>query len=534
LHVRTPNIILGAIRLKALQIIMLSATLVFPSVSSGQLESALPPTDSGEATLEALVDVLGTGDQAAIERFAGKYFAPKTLQEFPAADVSAWLARTYTDTGGLAIEGIAGETPDWVQAEAHARITGIHYCLTLRRKTEGGRTFITDFDARDLYPAGPQLQAPTPRELKSSLEQLIDAYVARGLFSGVVLMAKDDRVFFRKTYGKANAAGDVPITLNTRLNIASIGKMFTATAILQLVESGKLSLDDRLEKVLPDYSNEKVRKQVTIRQLLTHTSGLGPQDYYDHPDYPAQRDKIRTVADLMRFAVATPLGAEPGKYLYSNSGYIILGAVIERLSGQSFYEYLQRHIFKPAGMKRSLYAPGDLLGLNTAAALTNFHERDKTPGKFIYRLGPLLESQVGMGGPFGGAWVTADDLFAFSKALRGGKLVKPETFRLMTTPQGPTGAGAPGLTGQAQPGLGVEVVTRNGHTFFGHTGGDFGIASFLYWYPDSGYTTILLSNRDPRAARIVLNVTRAVLTRQTIGGAWPAPQTCIPPGPQEQ
>src|SRR6185295_17336661 len=101
-----------------------------------------------------------------------------TLAEFPAADVAAWLARTYTDTGGFAIESIAGETADCVQAEAHARITGIHYCLTLRRKTEDGRTFITDFESRDLYPAGAQLKTPALNEVKNKLEQLIDKYVA--------------------------------------------------------------------------------------------------------------------------------------------------------------------------------------------------------------------------------------------------------------------------------------------------------------------------------------------------------------------
>jgi D-alanyl-D-alanine carboxypeptidase len=134
--------------------------------------------------------------------------------------------------------------------------------------------------------------------------------------------------------------------------------MFTGTAILQLVESGKLSSDDNLAKVLPDYPDEEVPNRVTIRQLLTHTSGLGPRDYYDHPDYPPHRGSIRTVADLLRFVVGTPLGGEPGKYLYFNSGYIILEAVIERLSGRSFYELYSATHFQTCRYATQPICPG--------------------------------------------------------------------------------------------------------------------------------------------------------------------------------
>ncbi|HYN45590.1 MAG TPA: serine hydrolase, partial [Allosphingosinicella sp.] len=132
-------------------------------------------------------------------------------------------------------------------------------------------------------------------------------------------------------------------------------------------------------------------------------------------------------------------------------------------------------------------------------------------------------------GPQGGAWVTAEDLFRFSQALRDGRLLRPETFARMIAVSGPAGAGAGGLTGEAREGLGVEVIARNGHIFYGHTGGDFGIASLLYWYPGSGYTTILLSNRDPRAARVLLNVSRALITRRTLAGAAPPSGHCTPP-----
>jgi CubicO group peptidase (beta-lactamase class C family) len=135
-----------------------------------------------------------------------------------------------------------------------------------------------------------------------------------------------------------------------------------------------------------------------------------------------------------------------------------------------------------------------------------------------------------VGGPQGGAWVTADDLYRFSAALRDGRLVRAETLARMAVPEGPPGVGPRGLLGEAREGLGMEVITNNGHVFYGHTGGDFGIASLLYWYPQTGYTTVVLSNRDARAARLLTNASRALITRRTIGGAVPPASRCMPPG----
>lgn len=494
------------------------------------LAAAAPPAVSDNELFEQLIDVLGTGDQVAYESFVRKHYAPAALAEYSAQDQAASWARIYTDTGGFAVERILRETPDWVQADARALITNVRYCLTLKRSKVDGRHFVTDFSARDSYPAGPQLKTPTPDEVVRSVETLVDKYVAHDLLSGVILIAKDENVIFRKAYGKASVAYNAPMTLETRLNIASIGKRFTGVAIAQLVDAGKMSFDDTVGKVWPDYPDKEVRDRVTIRQLLTHTSGLGPQDYYDHPRYPALVSRIRSVPDYMKLVVGTPLGNEPGKYLYSNSGYILLGAIIERLSGESYYDYVARHIFEPAGMKRSLYAASDDETPDKATPLSNFFTRGETA--YIYRLGrPRNTTLEGppVGGPQGGAWVTADDLFAFEKAWRAGKLVSAAMLEEMNTPQSPSGAGAAGLMGDVREGLGIEVIRHNGHTILGHTGGDFGVASISYWFPDTGYTTIILSNRDPRAVRVMTNATRGLLARETINGAVPPAQGCVAP-----
>ncbi len=492
---------------------------------------AAPRVPSDTSLMRELVDTLNSGDQASYERFVQKHYAPATLAEYDAENQAALLARIYTDTGGLAIERIAGQAPGWVQAEARARLTGIRYCLTLNRSARNGRDFITEFGTRDLYPAGPNLKTPTAAEVVAEVERLANAYAARDLLSGVILLAKGNEVIFKKAYGSASIAYRAPMTVNTRLNVASIGKSLTGVAIAQLVDAGKLSFDDTVGKLWPDYPDKDVRDKVTVRQLLTHTSGMGPKDTYEHALWPVLKPRLRSVSDYMKLVVGTPLGAEPGtRYLYSNAGYVLLGALIERVSGQNFYDYVQEHIFKPAGMTRSFYHELDQEDPDVAVPLTNLFNKGETA--YIYRLGQprnaIYELAV-RGGPHGGAYVTADDLFAFEKAFRAGKLVSAATMEKMTTAQGVSGAGVRGLSGDVRAGLGVEVIKQNGHSLFGHPGGDLGIASIVYWYPDSDYTTIILSNHDPRAVRVMTNATRALLTRQTINGATPPQQGCIAP-----
>jgi CubicO group peptidase (beta-lactamase class C family) len=488
--------------------------------------------DDGAALMRRFVDAIGTGDQTAFEKFVRQNYAPAALADSTVEDQADRLARLFTDTGGFTIERIAGESPNWIQAEARDRTANIRYCLTLKRARVADHDMVTDFSTRGIYPAGVQLQPPSPAETVRTIRSIADAYDRRGLLSGVVLIAKDDKILFEKAYGWASLAYDRPMTLATRLNIASIAKRFTGVAIGQLVDAGKLSYDDPVGKLLPDYPDKEIRDRVTVRQLLSHTSGMGPQDYYEKPIWATARPHLRNVADYMKIVIGTPIGAKPGQYLYSNSGYVLLGAIIERLSGQSFYDYVEDHIFKPAGMRHSFYHVLDDEDPDVAVPLTNLFS--KAENSYVYRLGrprSAIYELAARGGSQGGAYVTAGDLFAFERALSDGKLVSRATLAEMTKPQSPSGAGAGGLGGDVREGLGVEVVRQNGHVFFGHTGGDLGIASLAYSYPDMGYTTIVLTNRDPRAGRVLANATRALLTRHTIDGATPPPQTCIPPSP---
>lgn len=496
------------------------------SVAAAAAPAAPAPDRSG--LYGELLRVLNSGDEEQYRRFVRLHYAPESLKDGGEADEVSTLAKIYTDTGGLSPRGSApAETADATYGDLTDRTLHMRYCLRVGYSEAEGRSRIAAVSLRGKYPAGADLSDPAPQEVASAVAGVARAFEHRGLFSGVVLVAKGPRVVFEHAYGDASPAFGVAMTPATRLNAASIGKSITGVAIGQLVDAGRLSYDDTVGRWLPDFPDPGVRAKVTVRQLLSHTSGLGPDDYYDDPRWDSMRFRLHDVASYMQISRDAKIGAPPGQYLYSNTGYVILGAIIEKATGQSFYDYVQRHIFDPAGMTASFYHALDAEDRDVAEPLTNAYP--SPDGRLRFRLGPprnAIFELAARGGPQGGVFTTARDLFRFDQALRAGRLVSPGRFAEMTTPVSPAGAGAPGLTGEVREGLGFEVIRQNGHRLIGHTGGDFGVASFTYVFPDSDYTVIALTNRDPRAARVLTNVSRSLLTRRLVDGAPAPPERC--------
>ena len=186
-------------------------------------------------------------------------------------------------------------------------------------------------------------------ELVAALGKHLDEQAKADELSGVVLFAKDGKPLFRKAYGMADLGLRVPNNPETKFNIGSINKLFTRISIEQLAEQGKLSLDDTLAKRLPDYPNQEVAAKVTLRQLMEFKSGLG--DIFIPDFFESAKDKFRAPRDWFEIFAQRPLLFEPGtSQRYSNAGYVVLGAVVEALSGQTYDGYVQEHIYKPAGM----------------------------------------------------------------------------------------------------------------------------------------------------------------------------------------
>ncbi|MGH7675353.1 MAG: serine hydrolase domain-containing protein, partial [Gemmatimonadales bacterium] len=177
----------------------------------------------------------------------------------------------------------------------------------------------------------------------------LDSLARATEFSGVVLLAHGSTPVVERSYGLADRAAKRPNTIDTRFNLGSINKFFTATAIRQLAAQGKLALGDTLIRLLPDYPTADVARRVTIRQLLEHRSGIGG-NIFEAPSGKTRAD-LRRNQDFLELFATAPLQFEPGsKQRYSNAGYVVLGAVIERVSGMSYYDYVREHIFRPAGM----------------------------------------------------------------------------------------------------------------------------------------------------------------------------------------
>ncbi len=316
-------------------------------------------------------------------------------------------------------------------------------------------------------------------------------------FSGAVLVAKDGRVLFSRAYGLADRERRIPNTVRTRFRIGSMTKMFTAVAILQLVEAGKVKLTAPLGTYLPDYPNREVATEVTIDQLLTHTSGLGELPW---PDFYAHRNELRTLADYVsRYAQRVRLEFQPGsRWVYSNYGFLLLGLVIEKVTGQSYYKYVEQQVYAPAGMTRS----GSLPENQAVPDLAIGYTKPWLPYPWV----PSTDQLPYRASSFAWSYSTVGDLARFAQALLSHKLLNPETTRLLIT-------GKAQMTGEADAEFGPGVKTMfgpatryaygfvdapdaSGNGWVGAGGADAGMSGDLRIYLKSGYVVAVLANID--------------------------------------
>jgi CubicO group peptidase (beta-lactamase class C family) len=336
----------------------------------------------------------------------------------------------------------------------------------------------------------PSLPAQSLDSVRAEMRRLGDA----GEFSGVVLLRKGGKTMLHEAYGLASIEYKAPNKVDTRFNLASVGKMFTAVAIGQLVEQGKLKWTDTLAKVLPDYPNKAQAGRITIHQLLTHTSGMG---LYWENLFKGNWTAVRTAQDLVPFFVNDSLLAPPGTaWNYSNTGYAVLALVIEKVSGEDYFAYLQKHIFDPLGMKGTDYSALDEDIPNKATGY--FREGPNAPLK------NNLFTHTVKGGGAGGGWSTSSDLATFAEAYMAGKLFSKSTLASMTKahatlPPPPGGGGG----GSSSYGYGTFVNARDGKPVWGHTGGFPGIMTILNMYPATGDVMVMQSNNPNPTARKV-------------------------------
>jgi CubicO group peptidase (beta-lactamase class C family) len=295
--------------------------------------------------------------------------------------------------------------------------------------------------------------------------KVVQPYVDAQMFMGSVLVAKNEKIIFSKGYGMADLEWNVPNSSTTRFNIASMTKQFTAASILLLEERGKLRTDDPVKKFFPDAPTPW--DKITIYHLLTHTSGIS-NDAAKYEPGPPEKLELRDA----------PLNFQPGEqWAYTNLGYIVLGYLLEKVSAQTYEEFVQENIFKPLGMKDS--------GLISFVAVIPRRATGYWPGSNGIENADRPDPRYGFSA--GALYSSTEDLLRWEEGLFGGKLLTPTSFRKMTTPF------------KGDYGCGLYVRRVNSHLVIEHDGNNIGFNADMAYYPEEKLAVIVLANLNGTA-----------------------------------
>jgi len=447
---------------------------------SAQGQQPIRPLDHMDALVAHTVRAINAGHIDSVRQYIKTSFAKEYLQRVPEEDQLKKIMLLGQRTGGVAFAGmhaLDSAKTSW-ELRLQDQTFGLHHTLSLRTDAAGKIDRWLNAmvpKVTSTHPA-PQKEAALVKDMAERLQKAARSQA----FSGIVYLAKGEKVLLAKAVGSAAMAYRYPNTVQTRFSAASLNKMFTAIAIAQLYEAGKLHFNDTVGKWLDStWMKGEYRSKITIHHLLSHRSGLGT--YFYLPGYrPAaaagyslSREKTFIRQDLPEF--------EPGSgFRYSNTGFFLLGVIIEKITGQHYYDYIQQYIYDRAGMVHS----------------GSFTLADNIPNlAFGYSFAPLQpfkwEALVATlkGSPAGGGYVTAPDLHRFFLALQQNRLVQKETLQLMLKNH----------SGEEGYGYGFFVTEKGGETIIGHSGGTAGVSNNVEWHTRSGYISIVLSNFDQGA-----------------------------------
>ena len=450
-----------------------------------------PPTAIGRLG-RGLIEAINTGDSAAQAAFVAAHVSQEALEAVPLADRVVWLTRVAEQSGGLQVLEAKGSEPLEVLVKTRlgdhwARIWAFADPRLPENLRDYGAVPVPDpaVERSDVWPAHRLPEAAMLDEIGRRLAGAAE----RDEFSGVVLVAKGGRTIFHRAYGLADRSWRLPNQLNTKFNLASMNKMLTAVAIAQLIEQGELCLEDTLAVLLPDYPNPDAARSISVAHLLSHSAGLGM--LFDRPGFD-RRKRYRASSDYFPLFAAESLYFEPGSAsTYSNEGYVVLGAIVERLTGMSYFDYVRERIFRPLDMKDTDSWGIDDVVSNLAVGYARFE--DDPLG-----IGPRRPNWIFLqwkGSAAGGGYSTTADLFKFVRGLRDGRLVRRGLVDTLL---------APHAKGDWY-GYGFMVEEFAAKPARGHGGGGpgSGISSELGWFADGSYTTVVLGNYDlPGASAI--------------------------------
>ena len=345
-----------------------------------------------------------------------------------------------------------------------------------------------------INPAPTQSQVAKDSAFVATLRAHLDAATAADQFSGAVLIIRDGSTLFEGAYGRADRERGVANTLQTQFRIGSMNKMITAVSALQLVQEGKLSVNAMLGSYLPDYPNADLASRVAIHHLLTHTGGTG--DIFG-AQFMANRSELRNIEDYLKLYGTRGVQFNPGsQWVYSNYGFVLLGAAIERISGMSYDAYVASRVFAPAGMTATAALPEDSLVPQRAVGYTG------SSGQLVSNAATLPYR----GTPAGGGYSTVADMARFADAIQEHRLLNAAHTTMLVG-----GKVAMPMPGGLQYAYGFSDRVVAGRRIVGHPGGAAGMNGELAFEPKvGGYVVVVLSNFDPPAAQ---NMSTFILER---------------------
>ena len=488
----TPRALLSLLLVTACLVATASPQLTVAQTSKDASVAAIPDTPVGRH-MSNWLKAFNSGDPKLMRAFHTASGAGERTDRRAQQD-----ARFFGQARGLELRKIERSTDDEIVVLAQAKLTEAWYRVSIKAGPES---------AGGIQMSVRVTSNPSPRKLsEAEMLKVLDVYikklVAADAFSGTVLVARNGTTIFTGAYGLASIAYKAPNRIDTKFNLGSMNKMFTAVAVCQLAEQGKLAFTDPIGKHLTDYPNKTVADKVTIDHLLTHSSGIG--DYFNEKFMEASRDRFRKIKDYFPLFVDKPLEFEPGsRFRYSNAGFMVLGAIVERVSGQDYFDYVREHIYKPAGMINTDAYELDRDTPNLAVGYTS--EGEKSGPEDSSRRNNVFMHVI-KGGPAGGGYSTVEDLLRFDVALRQHKLLSARYTDLVLA-----GKIASGFSPDAKYAYGFFDEVIDGKRVVGHGGGFPGINSQLDMYLDNGYTVAIMSNYDPPAAQVVAGKLREMI-----------------------
>lgn len=349
--------------------------------------------------------------------------------------------------------------------------------------------------------------------IAADVERLAERLAHEDKFTGVVLLTQNGKTLVRRAFGMADRASKRVNTPDTPFALASVGKMFTAVVVARLAEQKQIAFDASIGALLPDYPAVPARSEVTVQHLLTMSSGI--PDVFKSQEFFAGLARVRKQSDFWPFFANAPLEFQPGtKWTYSNSNFLVLGAIVERVARKPFPAEVEEQVFRPVGMTHTTYyvsnAPDAALGYTLSpppgASLTpdRWYPAWESPAARSAATNDDRADGCVVCSPLGGGVSTAEDLTHFSEALMQGRLLGHEMTQRVMKGIVPADYGG-------RDGLGFETLLLNGIRIVGHRGGFPGVSNQVEFYPDLGYVLVILGNSDTDGTETIAKRVRTLI-----------------------